>query len=89
MTVQMLLLWLAIGLVAGWGASAIMGGGLGLVGDVLLGIFGAVVATLLFRMLDARLPLSDIASKILVAFVGAVLVLAVSRLFRRFAAADG
>jgi uncharacterized membrane protein YeaQ/YmgE (transglycosylase-associated protein family) len=89
MSLQIVLLWLAIGLVAGWVASAVMGGGLGLVGDVLVGIAGAVLGTILFAQLNIDLPLGPLASKILIAFVGAVVVLAVSRLFTPRARAAG
>ena len=38
MTIETFLLWLAIGLIAGWLASAVVGGGYGVVGDIVVGI---------------------------------------------------
>ena len=36
---------LVIGLVAGWLAGKIMGGGFGIIGDIILGIIGAFIGT--------------------------------------------
>jgi uncharacterized membrane protein YeaQ/YmgE (transglycosylase-associated protein family) len=75
-----LITWLVVGLVAGILASAAMrGSGFGLVGDLLLGIAGAVVGGWGFAELGWRAPLSGLAGVILVAFLGAVVVLAVGR----------
>ena len=41
MSVETILVWIAIGLVAGWLASGVVGGGYGVVGDIVLGIVGA------------------------------------------------
>ncbi|GAC1394875.1 MAG: GlsB/YeaQ/YmgE family stress response membrane protein [Chloroflexota bacterium] len=39
-----ILVWLLVGLIAGWAASALMGrGGYGVVGDVIIGLVGAVI----------------------------------------------
>src|SRR5437868_6753130 len=43
MSLETFLIWLVIGLIAGWLASAIVGGGYGIVGDIVIGIVGAVV----------------------------------------------
>ncbi len=48
-----ILIWLIVGLIAGWIAGVIMkGGGYGLIGDIVVGILGALLggflATLLF-----------------------------------------
>jgi uncharacterized membrane protein YeaQ/YmgE (transglycosylase-associated protein family) len=79
-----LLTWLIVGLVAGVLASLVMGGtGLGLIGDIIIGICGAFVGGWLFRMLSITNPLSGLPGTILVAFVGAVLLLGIIRLLRR------
>lgn len=82
MTLETLLLWLAVGLIAGWLASAVVGGGRGLVGDIAVGILGAFLGGILFRQLNLSSPFSGIADTIFVAFVGAVVLLVVLRLLR-------
>ncbi len=78
-----LLAWLVIGLIAGWLAGLVMkGSGYGLVGDLVLGIVGALVggflATVLFGVRD---PLTGIhLGTLVVAFLGAVIVVAIVRL---------
>ena len=79
-----LLTWLIVGLVAGVLASLLMGGtGYGLIGDIVIGIVGAFVGGWLFRTMGVAVPLSGIGGTILVAFVGAVVLLFVIRLLRR------
>ena len=52
MEIQSLLIFLAIGAVAGWLAGVVMSGsGFGLVGDIIIGIIGAVVGGVLFGLL--------------------------------------
>jgi len=75
--------WLVVGLVAGLLASALMGGsGFGLLGDILLGIGGAFVGGWTFRELGWRAPFEGIAGVIVVAAIGAVVVLFGLRLIR-------
>jgi uncharacterized membrane protein YeaQ/YmgE (transglycosylase-associated protein family) len=38
-----ILVWLILGLIAGWIASLLVGGGYGLIGDIIVGIIGAFV----------------------------------------------
>jgi uncharacterized membrane protein YeaQ/YmgE (transglycosylase-associated protein family) len=83
MTLESLLIWIVVGLVAGWLASAVVGGGLGLVGDIVVGVVGAFLGGFVFRGLHIRVPFHGIASTICVAFVGAVVLLLVLRLIRR------
>ncbi len=83
MSVNTLILWGVIGLIAGWLASAVVGGGYGLIGDIVIGVVGAFLGSLLFGRLGIRAPLGGLASTILVAFVGAVLLLLLLRLIRR------
>jgi uncharacterized membrane protein YeaQ/YmgE (transglycosylase-associated protein family) len=79
-----LLTWLIVGLIAGVLASLVMGGtGYGLIGDIVIGIVGAFVGGWLFRTMGVAVPLSGIGGTILVAFVGAVVLLFVIRLLRR------
>jgi uncharacterized membrane protein YeaQ/YmgE (transglycosylase-associated protein family) len=77
-----ILAWIIVGLIAGWLASLVMGGSrYGVVGDIILGIVGAIVggflAGALFGVPD---PISGIdISTIIVAFLGAVVVIAIVR----------
>ena len=71
-----IVIWLVIGVVAGWLASKIMGSKRGLISYALLGIVGAIVGGFLFSVLDIG-GASNILGQIVIATVGAVLVLAV------------
>lgn len=77
-----LLSWIIVGLIAGWLAGLVMrGGGRNILGDMILGIIGALVggflAGALFGVPD---PLTGInITTILVAFLGAVIVIAIVR----------
>jgi uncharacterized membrane protein YeaQ/YmgE (transglycosylase-associated protein family) len=77
-----LLAWILVGAIAGWLAGKVMGGsGFGLIGDIVVGVLGALVggwlASTLFHMPGAisgfNLP------TIVVAFLGAMVVLFVAR----------
>ncbi len=80
-----ILSWIIVGLIAGWLAGELMrGSGFGLVGDIIVGIVGALlggfIATALFHVAD---PLSGInAGTILVAFLGSVVLIAILRAVR-------
>jgi uncharacterized membrane protein YeaQ/YmgE (transglycosylase-associated protein family) len=77
-----LVTWLIVGLVAGVLASLVMGG-VGLVGDIVIGIVGAFVGGWLFRQLGVTTPFSGLAGTIFTAFVGAVVLLFLLRLVTR------
>ncbi len=80
---QALLIFLIIGAVAGWIAGQIMsGGGYGLVGDIIIGILGAVIAGALFPRLGFNVG-GGILGSIIAAALGAILLLFVLRLVRR------
>jgi uncharacterized membrane protein YeaQ/YmgE (transglycosylase-associated protein family) len=83
MSFETFLLWIAIGLVAGWLASAVVGGGFGVVGDIVVGIVGAFLGGFIFRGLHLGTPFHGLAASIFVAFVGAVVLLLLLRLIRR------
>jgi uncharacterized membrane protein YeaQ/YmgE (transglycosylase-associated protein family) len=71
-----ILTWLIVGLIAGVLASFVLGGtGLGLIGDIIIGVCGAFVGGWLFRALKIDNPVGGIGGTILVAFVGAVILL--------------
>lgn len=78
-----ILTWLIVGLVAGLLASFAVGGvGYGLLGDIVIGIVGAVLGGWLFDRLDIAAPWGGLAGVIFVAFVGAVVLLVVLRAIR-------
>jgi len=78
-----LLTWLVVGLVAGLLASLVMGGtGLGLLGDIVIGILGAFVGGWIFRTMGIHVPFSGLGGTIFVAFIGAVILLLIIRLVR-------
>ena len=77
-----LLAWIVVGLIAGWLASQVMrGGGYGLIGDIIVGVVGALIggflASTLLKMPNAVSGIN--VTSILVAFVGAVILLAILR----------
>lgn len=75
-----LLIFLGIGLVAGWLASLLMGGS-GLLRNLLVGIIGAFVGGWLLNAVGVRLPIENVLiSQIITATIGAIVVLFVARL---------
>lgn len=73
---------LFVGLVAGWLAGKIVRGtGFGIIGDILVGIAGALVASLLFPKLGIRLG-TGLLSEIIYSAIGAIVLLLVVRLLR-------
>jgi uncharacterized membrane protein YeaQ/YmgE (transglycosylase-associated protein family) len=83
MDLQGLIIFLIIGGVAGWLAGLIVKGfGFGLVGNIIVGIVGAVIAGWLFPRLGLNLG-SPIVNSIVHATIGAVILLLVIRLVRR------
>jgi uncharacterized membrane protein YeaQ/YmgE (transglycosylase-associated protein family) len=83
MSLETVLLWAVIGLIAGWLASAIVGGPFGLIGDIVVGIVGAFIGSFVFRSLGLGSPFGGMAGTIFVAFIGAIVLLLILRLFRR------
>lgn len=83
MTLQTILVWMFVGLVAGWLASAVVGGGFGVIGDIVVGIVGAFIGGVIFRSLHVGPIFPGIAGTIFVAFIGAVVLLLLLRLIRR------
>jgi uncharacterized membrane protein YeaQ/YmgE (transglycosylase-associated protein family) len=78
-----ILVILFVGLVAGWLAGKIVRGtGFGLIGDILVGIAGALVASFLLPQLGIRLG-TGLVSEIVYSAIGAILLLLVVRLVRR------
>lgn len=80
MTIEALLIWIFVGLVAGWLASVVVGSGRGVIGDIIIGIIGAFLGSRLFHYFGMRVPLKGLPGTILVAFVGAVVLLLILRI---------
>jgi len=81
-----LLTWLVVGAIAGWLAGkVIQGSGLGLIGNILVGVVGALVGGWLAgELFDKPNAISGFnIETIVVAFLGAVVVLFAVRLVKR------
>ena len=78
-----IVIWLAIGAIAGGLASQLIrGGGYGLIGDIVVGVIGAVIAGYLLPLVGIHLGAGFVRS-VINAFIGACLLLAALRLVRR------
>ena len=76
-----LLIMAGIGIVAGFLASLIVGGGGGLIWYLFVGLLGAFVGGLLLGALDLNLGIkNEIASRVVTATIGAIVVIVLARL---------
>ncbi len=82
MSFETFLIWIGIGLIAGWLASAVVGGGFGVIGDIVVGVVGSFLGGMVFRGLHLRSPMGGLPGTIFVAFVGAIVLLVAIRLIR-------
>ncbi len=81
------LAWIIVGGIAGALASAVMHSRMGIIGDIVVGIVGAFVGGFLFSLFGAAGATGFNVYSVVVAFIGAVVLLAVLRFFtgnRRF-----
>jgi uncharacterized membrane protein YeaQ/YmgE (transglycosylase-associated protein family) len=77
------LAWLVVGLIAGWLAGLVMkGGGYGIVFDIILGILGGFLGGWIFGKLGIW-PAGGMIGSIIVAFVGAVILVWITRLLKK------
>jgi len=75
------LLWVVIGGAAGWLSGLITKGrGYGCLGNVVVGIVGAVVGGWLFQVIPGLHPLSGLIGSLVTAVVGAVVLILLLRL---------
>ncbi|MGD0834007.1 MAG: GlsB/YeaQ/YmgE family stress response membrane protein [Candidatus Dormibacteria bacterium] len=77
-----ILIWAVIGLVAGYLASRVVTGhGMGVVADVVVGLVGALAAGFLANLVGVSFSIAGqpIITDIVVAFVGAVILLAIGQ----------
>lgn len=78
-----LLAFIFVGLVAGWLAGKVMrGGGYGVLADIVLGVLGGMLGGWIFGRLEIY-PNAGLIGAVIVAFVGAVILVAITRLLRR------
>ena len=82
-----LIVTLGVGGIAGWLASLLVQGtGFGLVGDIVVGILGALIAYWLFPILGITLTLGGgIIGAIIMAFIGAVILLVIVKVIKQVA----
>jgi uncharacterized membrane protein YeaQ/YmgE (transglycosylase-associated protein family) len=85
MTATSLLILLIIGAIAGWLAGVLVRGfGFGLIGNIVVGIVGALIAGWLLPLLGVGFSVGNpIITSILYALIGAIVLLVIIGLFRR------
>ena len=80
---ESLLVILFVGIVAGWLAGKVVrGSGFGLIGDLVIGVVGALIANFLFPKLGIHLG-TGLISEIVFSALGAIILLVVIGLIRR------
>ena len=78
---QQLIIWLVIGIVAGWLASVLVGGGGGLLRYLITGIIGAFVGGVIFGAAGWKLNLgNEWLDQAVIAAIGAIVVVILARL---------
>jgi uncharacterized membrane protein YeaQ/YmgE (transglycosylase-associated protein family) len=72
--------WIGVGLIAGWLAGLVMsGGGFGIIADIVLGLVGAVVGGIASGFfIEGE---AGFWSSIVIAFIGACMLIALARIF--------
>ena len=74
--------WIVVGAIAGWLASLVVrGSGLGLGGDIIVGIIGGIIGGIVLSLVGGSGVTGFNLWSILVAFIGAVILLLLIRLF--------
>ncbi len=80
-----ILLWIIFGAIAGFIASHIMGSGSGLLWDIVLGIVGALLGGFIMNAFGQAGVTGFNLYSLIVAIIGAIIVIWIGRLFRRTA----
>jgi len=85
MDLTSLIIFLLVGLIAGWLAGKLIrGGGFGIIGDMVVGVLGAIIGGFLLPKVGfTHLVTVPIINQIVVATIGAVILLLLLRLLRR------
>ena len=76
-----LIAWLVVGGIAGWLASMVIPSGLGLIGDIVVGVVGGFIGGFLFHAVGEVGMTGLSLWSIVVSFIGAVVLLYVIRFF--------
>jgi uncharacterized membrane protein YeaQ/YmgE (transglycosylase-associated protein family) len=74
-----ILAWIVLGLIVGVLASAVMRGGFGIAGDIIIGIVGALLGGFIFTLLGHSGVTGFNLYSLFVAFIGACLLIAILR----------
>jgi uncharacterized membrane protein YeaQ/YmgE (transglycosylase-associated protein family) len=81
MDAKSIVVWIVIGLIAGWLASIVVGGDGGLIGYIIAGLIGSVVGGFLANLLNIKLNIGNaFVEQTVVAFLGAIVVLIIARI---------
>jgi uncharacterized membrane protein YeaQ/YmgE (transglycosylase-associated protein family) len=87
MSIESIIIFLIVGAIAGWLAGLVVKGrGFGLVGDIIIGIVGALIGGWLLPRLGIRISagINNVEiGQFIEAFIGAVILLIILRLVRR------
>jgi len=76
---EAILYWVVVGLIAGWIAGLVMkGSGYGVIGDIVLGILGAIIGGWLVGLLG--LGANGLIASIIVAALGAIILVWLARM---------
>ncbi|KKT81679.1 MAG: hypothetical protein A2V96_00145 [Candidatus Yonathbacteria bacterium RBG_16_43_6] len=78
-----IILWIIFGALVGWIASLIMGGGGGLVSDIVVGIIGAVIGGFIMSFIGESGVVGFDLYSFLVALLGACVLIIIVRAVRR------
>lgn len=73
-----LIAWIVVGLIAGWLAGAVMKSERGILGDIIVGLIGALIGGFVFTVLGLG-GSAGLVGSIIVATIGAILLIAVTR----------
>lgn len=76
-----IVVWIIFGAVAGWMANTVMGGDNSLIGDLILGVVGALIGGFVMNMLGQQGVTGFNIYSLIVAVMGSIIVLFIARLF--------
>ena len=74
-----IIVWIVLGLIAGWLAGMVMGGSRGILGNIVVGILGAIIGGFLGSMLFGWEVTGFNFGSIILATLGAIVLLAILR----------
>jgi uncharacterized membrane protein YeaQ/YmgE (transglycosylase-associated protein family) len=81
MDAKSIVVWIIIGLIAGWLASIVVGSCGGLIGYIIAGLIGSVVGGFLANLLNIKLNIGNaFLEQTVIAFLGAIVVLIIAQI---------